>query len=424
MFCNQCGTELNPDAKYCKKCGLPIASASAPTEIVRDTQPSEPARETRPPEPARETRPPEPVRETKTYEPYQPYQPNQASQSYQTYQTQQPDQSPQWHQPHQPPQPYEAYRPAPAYEQTPAPPQPRAANRRALWIGIAVALVAIIAAGYYYYYSRADVERRLDDAIAKNNLIRPSGESALDYYRKLKESALSEDTRKRYEARLLPLITARPQQMMADLALPNNKPEPTLADWQDAQTLMVWAAEMQPQDNRLVARSSYCAGRVSYLNNRKDDAITFWKRAAEQDTTWALPLNSAGLVYTEQKKYSTARSFFFDAIRREPQFPLPYNNIGTAFLLEKNDAQAEGYYRQAIERAPQWPRPHAWLAEIAMRRKDYNQAVTEFETVLNLDPSGTSGIDLGKIRQQLDQARRLAQEAADPSLAPTPGPIQ
>ena len=350
MFCKKCGTQLNTGAKFCKKCGTPVTTTSVPTGAIRETQP------------------------------------------YQSHQT---------HQPYQPQQPYQT---ASTYEQTPALPQAKAVNKRALWIGIAVALV-VIAAGYYWY-SRAGLERKLEDAISKGNLIRPPGESALDYYRKLKQSGVSESDRKQLEAKLPPVITARPQQMIAEIASPGNRPETTLADWQDAQTLMEWAVEMQPQDNSLAARSSYCAGRVANLSNRKDEAITYWKRAAEQDATWALPLNGIGLIYTERKNYQTARSFLFEAIRREPQFALPYNNIGTSFFYEKDDAQAENYYRQAIERAPQWPRPHAWLGDIAIRRKDYNTAAQEYQTVLDLDPSGTSGIDLNKIKQQLEQARR------------------
>jgi tetratricopeptide (TPR) repeat protein len=126
------------------------------------------------------------------------------------------------------------------------------------------------------------------------------------------------------------------------------------------------------------------------------------------------------LVHTERKNYPTARAFFLEAIRRDPQLSLPYNNIGTSYLLENNDVQAEGYYRQAAERAPQWPRPRAWLGEIAMRRKAYDWAVREFEAVLNLDPVGTSGVDLNKIRQQLDQAKRLVQENTNNTLQPSP----
>jgi tetratricopeptide (TPR) repeat protein len=353
--------QLNPDVKFCKKCGTPVTTTGVPTEPIRETQP------------------------------YQPYQTQQPNQPYQPYPPQQP------------------YQIAPAYEPVPAVSQARAVNKRALWIGIAVGL-AILAAGYYWY-SHVGVERKLEDAISKGNLIKPPGESALDYYRKLKQSGMSEGARKRLEARLLPTITARPQQMIAEIASPGNRPETTLADWQDAQTLMEWAVEMQLQDNALAARSSYCAGRIANLSNRKDEAITYWKRAADQDATWALPLNGIGLIYNERRNYQTARSFFFEAIRREPQFALPYNNIGTSFFYEKDDAQAENYYRQAIERAPQWPRPHAWLGEIAMRRKDYNAAAQEYEAVINLDPSGTSGIEVDKIRQQLERARQLAQQA-------------
>jgi len=319
-------------------------------------------------------------------------------------------------------QSYQPHQTTPVSDQPVVISPPKSVNKRAILIGAAV-LLAVIGGGYYWY-GRVPMERKLDEAAAKGNLLKPPGESAFDYYQKLKQSGISETTRKQLETRLLPQLTARPQQMLAGLASPGNNLETTLADWQDAQTLMTWASEINPQDQSLAARASYCAGRVANLSNRKDEAITYWKRAAEQDATWAMPLNGIGLIHNERKNYQMARSFFFEAIRREPQLALPYNNVGTSFLSEKDDAQAEGYYRQAIERAPQWPRPHAWLADIAMRRKDYNQAVQEFETVLNLDPQGTSGIDLNKITQQLDLARRLAQQLNNSILQPTPAPIQ
>jgi tetratricopeptide (TPR) repeat protein len=297
-------------------------------------------------------------------------------------------------------------------------PQQTTSNKRAVWIGLAatVAAVVVFIAVGYYFYSRATPERKLEAAIDSGNLLRPAGESAFDYYRQLGQKGLNAQL----SEKLLSAVTARPQQMLADLSTPGNA-DTTLADWQEAQTLLNWATELRPNDNALAARANYCAARVASMNNRKDEAITYWKRAAEQDATWALPLNSIGLVYNERKDYSRARSFFFEAIRREPQFALPYNNIGTSFFYEKDDVQAEDYYRQAIERAPQWPRPHAWLGEIAMQRKAYDWAVQEFEAVLNLDPAGTSGIDLNKVRQQLEQARSLTQQAdGEPGTGTTP----
>lgn len=346
MFCKKCGTPLNPEARFCKKCGMPIGEATGQTGAIFE--------------------PP-----ATTHQPSPPYQTSVI------------------------------------YEPMPTLPQPQIAGKRPLWIGLIAGAVVLLAFGAgYYAYSRAAVEGKLNSVIARGNLLRPAGESALDYYRKLKDQGMSESTRQRVEEKLLPSILARPQQMISDLAIPGTQAETTLSDWQDAQALMNWAVEMRPNDNRIAARASYCAGRVANLSNRKDDALTFWKRASEQDLTWAMPLNAIGLLYNERKNYQTARSFLFEAIRREPQLALPYNNIGTSYFYEKNDAQAEGYYRQAIERAPQWPRPHAWLGDIAMRSKNYAQAVQEYQTTLNLDPSGVSGIDVNIIRQRLEKAQR------------------
>lgn len=342
MFCKKCGTPLNPEVRFCKKCGTPTVVVNKQTAPIVEPPPTA----------------------------YQP------SPSYQT---------------------------SVVYEQTPTLPQ--AVNKRGLWIGIAVAAVIALAA-IYYFYTRAAIEGKLNSAVAHGNLLKPAGESAFDYYRKMKEQGMSDSTRHRVEDKLLPAVMARPQQMISDLATPGAQAETTLSDWQEAQALMSWAAEMRPNDSRIAARASYCAGRVANLSNRKDDALTFWKRAADQDASWAMPLNGIGLIYNEKKNYQTARSFLLEAIRREPQFALPYNNLGFTYLSERNDAQAEGYYRQAIERAPQWPRPHSWLGEIGMRRKDFNMAVQEYQATLDLDPSGTSGIDINTIRQRLEQAQR------------------
>jgi tetratricopeptide (TPR) repeat protein len=369
MFCQNCGTPLKPDVRFCKKCGMPVNAASAPTEVVADAPPT-----VRQPSPALPTAP--------IYAPPPPPLP--------------PSPSP---------------LPPPLPSPSPLPPTPSSSPSLPAWardkrlLGGVIGGVAVILAASLFWYSRGAVERDLDAAVAKGNLLKPPSESAYDYYRKLKERGLSESARARLAAKLMPLVTARPQQMIRDLASPGNSSEMTKSDWQDAQTLMNWAAELQPGDNAIAARVDYCAGRVAYLENRKDDALTFWKRAAEQDSAWAMPLNSAGLIYTERKNYPTARTFFLEAIRREPQLALPYNNTGTSYFYEKNDTQAEGYYRQAIERAPQWARPHAWLGDIAMRRKDFNVAVQEYETVLKLDPAGITGIDANRIRQQLEQAR-------------------
>ena len=280
------------------------------------------------------------------------------------------------------------------------------ARRRNLLMAVAVLVVLLVSAGIAYFVLSGSTERKLDEAITKGNLLKPPGESARDYYQQLRREGVSADKLTRFNEKLLPLLTTRPQQMLTELTMTSGK-SASAEDWQQARELTAWASEIKPDDSALAARASYCAGRVEYLNNRRDEAAKLWKKASEQDRAWALPLNSLGLVYNERKDYTLARQYLFEAIRRDPKWALPYNNLGTSFFYERDYDQADYYYRQAAERAPQWARPYVWMGDIAMTHQNYQRAVQEYETALKLIDD-SSGIEPNKIRQKLDQARQLA----------------
>jgi tetratricopeptide (TPR) repeat protein/predicted amidophosphoribosyltransferase len=288
--------------------------------------------------------------------------------------------------------------------------EPSSARRRRHLIIAAIAvavLITLIAGGAIYWYVSGATERKLEDAIAKGNLLKPPGENAYELYHQLKRAGTSAKTLARFEERLLPMLTSRPQQLLADFAVPGNK-EPPFTEWEEAQKLLAWAMEMKPNDSSLAAKSNYCTGRIAYLSNRKDEALQSWKRASDQDTSWALATNGVGLIYNELKDYATARQFLLEAIRREPGWAVPYNNAGTSFFYERDYSQAENYYRQAVERAQSWGRPHFWLGDIAMHNQTYSLAVQEYEAGLNLTQPGATNLDLDKIREKLDQARQKA----------------
>lgn len=280
--------------------------------------------------------------------------------------------------------------------------------------GIAVILLFGISsvAAYYLWFSNAAIEKKLDTAITAGNLFKPEGNSAYDLYNQLKQNGAKDETLARYRDRLFPVLATQPLKMLADFAVPTNR-EPALSEWQEAQKPIAWACELKPDDGTLTAKAKYIEGRIAYLSNKKDDALSLWKRASELDKTWALAVNAVGVLYNERKDYQTARQFALEAIRREPNWAVPYNNVGTSYFLEKNDDRAESYYLQAIERAPNWPRPHVWLGDIAMRRKDYDQAVREYETTLNLAVPGSTTLDLTEIKKRLERARKKSQELGD-----------
>lgn len=256
------------------------------------------------------------------------------------------------------------------------------------------------------------LEQRLEDAIARNNIISPPGANAREFYQQFRESGAPPSVLARFERRLMPLLTTRPQQMLDALATVPGPRDASPEEWEEAHRMLAWASEMRPDDRALAARAGYCAGRAAYLRDMTDQALESWRRAMEQDESWALPANGIGLIYNERREYATARQYLQTAINRDPSWAVPYNNYGTSYYYERNYDEAERYYRQAVERAPEWPRPHAWLGEIAMQREDYYNAVRELETALSLNETNPEArnFDPARIRVRLETARqRLAQ---------------
>jgi tetratricopeptide (TPR) repeat protein len=285
---------------------------------------------------------------------------------------------------------------------------PRSANRRALLIAgtSLTAVLALLAIAGTIYFQSGSVERRLDDAIAKGNLLTPPGDNAYELYHQLKREGAAAGKLARFGDKLLPLITARPFRLLKDFMNGESR-EPSQNEWEEAQKMLTWASEIKPDDGSLTARASYCSGRIAYIGNRKGEALDWWQRANSQDKSWAVPTNGVGLIYNERRDYATARGYLYEAIRRDPSWALPYNNVGTSFFYERDYAQAESYYRQAAARAPNWGRPHFWLGDIAMHNQDYERAVQEYEKGLSLTDSGATSIDLDKVREKLQHARQM-----------------
>jgi tetratricopeptide (TPR) repeat protein len=290
-----------------------------------------------------------------------------------------------------------------------------------LIVGI-IALVLAVGVGIFWFVS-GKTQRTYEAALEAGQYVMPAGSSAYDFYQQLKRDGASPDKLNALVKPHLSKMLAQPQQMLTDLALPGKRevaPEEAQNAWDQAQRTLVWASELDPKNAKLAAQAAYAAGRAAFLRGNKDQALELWKKAAEQDKTWFLPLNSLSVVYNERKNYPAARKACEEAIRRDPNAALPYNNLGTAWLLAKDDEKAEESYRKAIELAPNWPRPHAWLAEIAMRHKDYALAVEEYEMVLSLDVTTETSLDMAKVRKALEEARKLLEqgETTEPPVVP------
>jgi tetratricopeptide (TPR) repeat protein len=137
---------------------------------------------------------------------------------------------------------------------------------------------------------------------------------------------------------------------------------------------------------------------VNYINKNIDAAIEDWKKAADLDKKWAVPLNGIGLIYNEQQKFEEAKKWFRQAIERDANWAIPYNNLGTSHFHRKQYDEAAKFYRKAVELSPRWARPHAWLGSIGEDTGDYQLCISEYEIVLSPDVIGANSLDLPKIR--------------------------
>ena len=273
-------------------------------------------------------------------------------------------------------------------------------SNKSSFLIVALLLMAAIGGAIFWYVNQPNpLESKLDKAIVNNKLFEPAGDNAYEIYKQLKKEGADEKVLKKFEDRIFPLLTTKPDEIIKTV-VEIGTTEKDLKEWQDAAKMLEWASELRPAETQIAAKAAYCKGRVSYLNDNKSATIDNWKKAADLDKKWAVPVNGIGLIYNEQQKYEEAKKWLRQAIERDGNWAIPYNNLGTAHFHQKQFEEAAKYYRKAIEIAPRWARPHAWLGSIGEENYDYQLCITEFEIVLSPEAIGAGELRLDQIRNK------------------------
>lgn len=93
-------------------------------------------------------------------------------------------------------------------------------------------------------------------------------------------------------------------------------------------------------------------------------------------------LNSLGVHFYNVEAYDLAIVQLEQAVRLAPEVASLHLNLGGAYYAKRRDAEAEGEFRRALEIAPGHPRAH-WFRGLALERLGrLDEAVQEFEWVL------------------------------------------
>ncbi len=277
---------------------------------------------------------------------------------------------------------------------------PQTKSNKNLFLTIGALLGAIVVGAAFWYANQPNpLETKLDKAITGNKLLEPVGDNAREFYNQLKKDGADEKVLKKFDERLFPLLTAKPDEIIKTV-VEIGPTEKDINKWQEAAKMLEWASEIRPSDSQIAAKTVFCKGRVKYIEANTEAAIEDWKKAADLDKKWAVPLNGIGLIYNERQRWEEAKKWFRQAIERDSNWAIPYNNLGTAHYQQKQLSEAAEYYQKAVQIAPLWARPHAWLGSIGEETYDYQLCISEFERVLAPEAVGANELDLPKIRSK------------------------
>ena len=143
-------------------------------------------------------------------------------------------------------------------------------------------------------------------------------------------------------------------------------------------------------------------GNPHYQNNlaalylkmeRYDDAIKYFRMAASNLLFPRPEVSWTGLGYAELKKenYSEALIAFDKALALNWRFPAAYVRRGEVYYAQGEVDKAIAEYKLALDHAPTSTLAHYDLGVAYLKKRNTDQAISYFESVLNLEPQSELG---------------------------------
>ena len=159
---------------------------------------------------------------------------------------------------------------------------------------------------------------------------------------------------------------------------------------------------------------------ISYYKTRKfDEAIENFSIAIKLNSDYEIAYLNRGFTYTEKKETEKAIVDYNRVIQLNPNNATAYTYLGISFLMQNNCSEAIKNFNRAIELAPNYIEPylhrsiayfqmndetksradykrvmelnfklaleHNRLAALHMRKGEYEQAISHFSNIIELD---------------------------------------
>lgn len=152
-------------------------------------------------------------------------------------------------------------------------------------------------------------------------------------------------------------------------------------------------------------------------------ALAGW-RVLGRRALWALPLLVASLVtlsVARNRAYQVPLNLWLEVVRERPDNIRAYYNAGDAWFDLGRWDEASAFYSAALKIDPNYTGAWSGLGNVALRRRDFAEAIRCYERAIALDPDYIDSISnlgaalwaVGRKEEGLAQLRRLIQLRPD-----------
>lgn len=259
-----------------------------------------------------------------------------------------------------------------------------------------------------------------------------SGKDALTFGRELKADSVLEGTIQHAEGRIRVSLRLIDVRNGAHIWAENfDETELDILKLQDLISNRVARAlrtKLNPHEEDLLAKRPtantdayllYIAGRERWLErNAKVESLAFYKKAIELDPNFALPFLGIADEYAFTYETKIAEEALAKAIELDPELSEAHATRGFLQMFHHWDWQgAERSFRRALELAPNSSKAHHWYGVYLSVRGRFDEALTEMEKALELDPTAlvirTDIAELHYFKRDYDRAESELQRVLE-----------
>ena len=283
----------------------------------------------------------------------------------------------------------------PVHAPAPSPVRSTQSAKQSLSTGVIAAIAGAILLVFLivgWSWLNQSLMREFDGAIAQNNLVAGPVNAYGAFQKAVTEKGLESSMVKDMNTKVYPLLTQKSQQTLDYFAKESELP-PDFS-WEDMRKIREWMNRISPtQENN--ALLEYAVARVYLEKANLREALQHMTTALGAKPGWILAVTGMGRIYMSLQDKDQALAFYEQAYRLDPNWVFGIINLANTVSIHVKDyPRAEVLYREALSRSPNRPMFHWYLANhfFVQGKAYFQQACDEYRTALSMPNSGPGGL--------------------------------